>query len=467
MDSANKVMAQLLFGIDGIKAPMETIEKWANETAVTAQQTFEKAGIGTGLTSAQATATQQMEATAAKNTIGHKMGEKAKRDFTKQLLEAENALLSLQTKAAQMGAYLPSNVQRSLEYVRSLQESGGELTKQEQKSLQNITKRATLQSLEVKNAAQNLSLERARSKEVGHVADAEGRVGLAQKMNSKFVAEEVSGLNKKLIQMQSTVKTKGIENQLTLLGAKNLGEELALRQQELALLVAQLELNGKLNISEMQRLNLLKGQISVLEKDIGAASVSATKAKEKAKTATVVDESRVRLNTVKAELAQERILYMQSRRAAFESKPTGMAGLMERRLSWLYAGGLVMGGLAGITETVSTIKDVEYGMTTIARVIEDTTFSFKGMRDELQALGVQYGNTWDQVSDIATRWAQAGYDMNETLELTKSSLLALNTAELNAEEATSGMIAIMSQWGLTAEELLPTIDKINKVAWAA
>ena len=29
---------------------------------------------------------------------------------------------------------------------------------------------------------------------------------------------------------------------------------------------------------------------------------------------------------------------------------------------------------------------------------------------------------------------------------------------------TNGMIAIMAQWGLTAEELLPVIDKINKVA---
>jgi len=29
---------------------------------------------------------------------------------------------------------------------------------------------------------------------------------------------------------------------------------------------------------------------------------------------------------------------------------------------------------------------------------------------------------------------------------------------------TSGLIAIMAQWGLTSEELLPTIDKINKVA---
>ncbi len=197
----------------------------------------------------------------------------------------------------------------------------------------------------------------------------------------------------------------------------------------------------------------------------GEAKISAIMAKEAlTRQAIAQKEAQTEMAIMRKQMAEEKLLYMQARRAAFEEKPTGFAGLMERRLSWLYAGGLVMGGLAGVAETVSTIKEVEYGMTTIARVIEDTTFSFKGMRDELQALGVQYGNTWDQVSDIATRWAQAGYDMNETLELTKSSLLALNTAELNAEEATNGMIAIMSQWGLTAEELLPTIDKINKVA---
>jgi TP901 family phage tail tape measure protein len=29
---------------------------------------------------------------------------------------------------------------------------------------------------------------------------------------------------------------------------------------------------------------------------------------------------------------------------------------------------------------------------------------------------------------------------------------------------TQGLIAIMAQWGLTADQLLPTIDKINRVA---
>lgn len=197
----------------------------------------------------------------------------------------------------------------------------------------------------------------------------------------------------------------------------------------------------------------------------GEAKISTEMAREELVRQKIVKESAaVQLATVRKQVEQEKLLYMQARKAAFEEKPTGFAGLMERRTSWLLTGGLVMGGLAGIYETASTIKDVEMGMTTIARVTEDAAFNFKGMRDELQQLGVTYGDTWENVSDIAIRWAQAGYDMSETLELTKDSLLALNTAELNSEQATNGLIAVMSQWGLTSEELLPTIDKINKVA---
>ena len=247
MDSENKIMSQLLFGIDGIKAQMETIEKWANETALTAQQAFAKAGtLPAGQMTGQMTAQQAM--------------------------------------------------------------------------VQQITAQG-----EAKKAA--------------------------------IVAE-------------------------------------------------------------------------------GEAKISAIMAKEAlTRQAIAQKEAQTEMAIMRKQMEEERLLYMQSRRAAFESKPTGMAGLMERRASWMLTGGLVFGGLAGLAETVSTIKEVEFGMTTIARVIEDTTFSFKGMRDELQSLGMQYGNTWNEVSDIATRWAQAGYDMNETLELTKSSLLALNTAELNAEQA--------------------------------
>lgn len=137
---------------------------------------------------------------------------------------------------------------------------------------------------------------------------------------------------------------------------------------------------------------------------------------------------------------------------------------LERRVSWFMTGSAFYGAIDAAKQTVTTISQVEMGMTQIARITEDVNFSFEGMREKLLDLGVQYGATFDTVQDIALKWAQAGYNMNDTIELTKNSLLAINTAELNSTQSTQGFIAIMSQWGLTAKDLLPTLDKINKVA---
>lgn len=112
-----------------------------------------------------------------------------------------------------------------------------------------------------------------------------------------------------------------------------------------------------------------------------------------------------------------------------------LGSMAERRISWFVTGSAVFGSLAALKEIAVTIKDVEMGMTTIARITEDVNFNFKEMRDNLQGLGVEYGMTWENVSDIAIRWSQAGYNVADTLELTKSSLLALNTAELDAQYA--------------------------------
>jgi hypothetical protein len=456
MDSANKVMAQLLFGIDGIKAQMETIEKWANETARTARQAFANAGaLPSGQVASQMTAQQAMVQTILQQGEAKKAaivaeGE-AKANAIREAAATKNKTITERTALAINKGYA------EIERASSLAAS--------KVSVNEARAASALAESEAKKARATATLAESEAKR--------------QAIRDKSVADlAVTEAKKQSILQESATKQDIMWNDL-------------LRKQELAQDKHDLQMINQAEAAAARKAEIdARAGLTRARADAVAAESVARVAKTEAQKNTVVATGEAKITTemskqelnrqriakesaatqvkiLQAQLAEERILYMQSRRAAFESKPTGMAGLMERRLSWLYAGGLVMGGLAGITETVSTIKEVEYGMTTIARVIEDTTFSFKGMRDELQSLGMQYGNTWDQVSDIATRWAQAGYDMNETLELTKSSLLALNTAELNAEEATNGMIAIMSQWGLTAEQLLPTIDKINKVAWAA
>jgi hypothetical protein len=138
-----------------------------------------------------------------------------------------------------------------------------------------------------------------------------------------------------------------------------------------------------------------------------------------------------------------------------------------RRSSWFLTGSIFFGTLRAASETAQAISEVEMGVTEIARVMEDETFVFKNYRDELLQLGVDYGQTFDVVQDIALRWAQAGYNVQDSLDNTKTSLLALNTAELNAAQSTESLIGIMAQWEMTSKDLPLVLDKINKTAWAA
>lgn len=136
----------------------------------------------------------------------------------------------------------------------------------------------------------------------------------------------------------------------------------------------------------------------------------------------------------------------------------------QRRSQWFLTGTMFYGVINGAKEALSTIKDVEMGMVEIARVMEDSNFVFNDYRDDLLKLGVDYGQTFDNVQDISLRWAQAGYNVKDSLQLTQDSLMALNTAELDATNATESMIGIMAQWQLQAEDLSLVMDKVNKTA---
>lgn len=137
---------------------------------------------------------------------------------------------------------------------------------------------------------------------------------------------------------------------------------------------------------------------------------------------------------------------------------------LQHRMGWFISGYAFYGTLRAAGQAYEAIKDVEMGMVELARITDDVTFNFGKMRTDLLQLGIDYGRSWEEVQDVALRWAQAGYNVNDTLILTRSSLLALNTAELDAQNATQSMIGILSQWQLQAEDLLPVIDKINKTA---
>lgn len=125
----------------------------------------------------------------------------------------------------------------------------------------------------------------------------------------------------------------------------------------------------------------------------------------------------------------------------------------------------------GIQDTIKEMVNVQYQMVQIDRVLNDSTLNIDNYRDRLIQLAYNYGNSFQNVADITLRLAQAGFNADESIALTEKTLLALNTAELDSKQATSDMIAVMAQWGLTtgdatqeAKDYGDIIDKINKVA---
>ena len=525
-------------GVDYSQAILST-QQFAKETAE-ANLALQKlkttaSDLSTGMNASMKQADQSMTQIAGKTQAGKVMGEKIKQDMSKKLLETEVLLRKTLADAAKAGAYLPSGTERSLGYINSLQQqvaAGKQLTQQEAKAVESILKRTQLRQLEIKSTQQALALEKSRSSIVGHVADQEGRVGLAKTQNASLAKAELATLNKKLASMQSTVQTKQLENSLTTFGTQTIGAELSVRQAELSNLIEQLQINGQLNAQEMQRLNLLKGRVGLLSADVEASKAHATAQGKIAREQALAADQEMRANLAKTQnialakaelatlnkkliamqgtvqtkhlennlttfgaqtigeelgvrqaelanliqqlqvngqlnaqemqrlnllkdrvgllnadvsagsaqvVAQEQIAREQAKQvksAKDLNKEYGVLGSMaERRISWFLTGSFLFGGAAAMQEAVSTLTQVEADMTTIARITEDVTFNFKEMRDELQSFGVEYGMAWENVSDIAIRWSQAGYDVSETLELTEASLLALNTAELDANYA--------------------------------
>lgn len=122
-------------------------------------------------------------------------------------------------------------------------------------------------------------------------------------------------------------------------------------------------------------------------------------------------------------------------------------------------------------DLVEDLKKVETRMMEITRIMSDSSLVTEEYRDRIIELGYDYGRTFDETSEIVLNFARAGNSAEESIMLAEKALLALNTAELDAENATEGLISIMTQWGMNtgtaaeqAEKLELMIDKINKTA---
>lgn len=108
----------------------------------------------------------------------------------------------------------------------------------------------------------------------------------------------------------------------------------------------------------------------------------------------------------------------------------------------------------------SVVKQTEDAVVELRRVLNEDV-SKSAISKELYEIGYEFGRTFEEVSEVATKFAQAGKSWDETIALTRGTMLALNTAELDVTQSTQGLIAVMQQWNFEATDFADIVDKIN------
>lgn len=122
---------------------------------------------------------------------------------------------------------------------------------------------------------------------------------------------------------------------------------------------------------------------------------------------------------------------------------------------------LLRSALSSINETLVKTED---SVIALQRVLPQGSATDGEISSRLYKIAQDYGQTFDNVSQIAQNFARTGMSWADTIKATEAAVLALNVAELDATEASEGLISILTQFDMSTAQLTETVDKLNKAA---
>lgn len=183
-------------------------------------------------------------------------------------------------------------------------------------------------------------------------------------------------------------------------------------------------------------------------------------------TGTLSDASQKQLNTFSEGLNRQRAAFETTKNSAQNYHGT-LRDIIQGFIKFQLAASIVMNSIQlirGAFDSLNeTLVETEKVVVSIQRVLDETVEGGK-IADSLYDIAERLGQTFDNVQEIAQNFAKAGLSWQETLEATEAAVLALNVAELTAEESSEGLIAVMQQFNYEASELVNVIDVLNKAA---
>ena len=188
---------------------------------------------------------------------------------------------------------------------------------------------------------------------------------------------------------------------------------------------------------------------------------------EHAKTANLLNQIKVRTDKL-TESQKKKTTTTKQATQANEKHNQSLISMIPNIFKWQVAMTAVMKPLRLLQDALTSINETlvktEDAVIALQRVLPTGSGTDSDIANKLYELAQKYGQTFENASQIATSFARAGLTWNETIKATEAALLALNVAELDATQASDGLLSIITQFGLEAGDLTEVVDKLNKTA---
>ena len=110
---------------------------------------------------------------------------------------------------------------------------------------------------------------------------------------------------------------------------------------------------------------------------------------------------------------------------------------------WFFIGGVVSSATQQIRNMISAVTDLDASLTELRKVSDLTGSSLDSFVDEAFDLGSEIGRTGQEVIDATTTFKRAGYDMEESLDLSEAALVMTNVGD-NITDTAEGRFYLIS-----------------------
>jgi TP901 family phage tail tape measure protein len=211
-----------------------------------------------------------------------------------------------------------------------------------------------------------------------------------------------------------------------------------------------------------------KQSLAAAEAELSASGKRATETQVKAarQHSVALKQTEERIDALRQAIGKKTIAEEESDHAsrAFQKRQRNFNDMMEiaigkiirYRIAWVS----LHKAAQSFTDSIKLSRDFEYELAQIAKVTAPVSGAVERLTEVAKEFSGVFGASLVDTTKVMKIWAQQGKSASEIADLTRTTLVASATANLDTQQAVEALTSSMKQFNISAKETMDVIEKL-------